>query len=220
MLKQAAPIMTLSAIEAKLAAIEEMQNTVMMSVMDFGETYPGELETLNEAIDMAEETINTISSELEADTMQLGMLTTTALETSESAMQVAEDSVVVEEELAKTEIFTDFYFIQDSNRADYAPLELMNQQAWNEITTGCFKVNTDAFESNVIVEFFLSATINPSADGVQASKIRLDADGVTVALAVSSDNETEGENLTTNFSIFYKIVQEPDMEVDYDIEIF
>ena len=93
----------------------------------------------------------------------------------------------------------------------------MNQQAWNEIPTGCFKVNTDDFESNVIVEFFLSATINPSADGVQATKIRLRADEVPVALAVSSDNETEGENLTSNFSVFYKVVQEPDMEVDYDI---
>ena len=37
MLKAAEPIMTLSAIEEKLAMIEEMQNTVMMSVMDFAE---------------------------------------------------------------------------------------------------------------------------------------------------------------------------------------
>lgn len=120
MLKAAEPIMTLSAIEEKLAMIEEMQSTVMMSVMDFAATYPGQLETLNEAIDMASETIGTISSDLEADTMQLEMLTTAATETSESAMQVADDSVVVEENLAKTEIFTDFYWIQDSNRVGYA----------------------------------------------------------------------------------------------------
>ena len=170
---------------------------------------------------MASETIGTISSELDADTMQLEMLTMTAAETSDSANQVAEDSVVIEENLAKTEIKSDFYWIQDSNRDGYASFELMVQQDWNEIPTGCFKVDTAGFESNVIVEFFLSATINPSADGVQATKIRLRADEVPVALAVSSDNETEGEiNTPTNFSVFYKVVQEADMEVDYDIEIF
>lgn len=220
MLKSAEPIMSLSAVEARLEQIMKMQDTVMTAVMEFAETLPDQLETFNEAIDTASDTIDTIASELEADTMQLETLSTTAAETSDSAMQVAADSVVVEENLAKTEIKSDLYWIQDSTKDDYAPLELMTQQGWNEIPQGCFKVDTAGFESNVIVEFFLSATINSSADGVQATKIRLVKDGVPVALAVSSDNETEGENYSPNFSVFYKVVQEADMEVDYDIEIF
>ena len=96
----------------------------------------------------------------------------------------------------------------------------MTQSDYNDLPNSCFTASTVDLETAVIVEFFLSATINPSADGVQATKIQLRADEVPVALAVSSDNETEGENLTSNFSVFYKVVQEPDMEVDYDIEIF
>ena len=41
MLNSAEPIMTLSAIEMRLAEIEQMQMTVMESVMEFGATLPG-----------------------------------------------------------------------------------------------------------------------------------------------------------------------------------
>ena len=212
--------MTMSAIEMRLAQIEQMQMTVMEEVTNFGATLPGQLETFNEAIDMASESITNISDELAQDTMQLETLSETAVATEASATLVTEESAMVEEALAKTEIKSDFYWIQDSERMGYAPLELTTQQDWNQIPTGCFTVNTMGFENNVIVEFFLSATINPSADLVQASKIRLNKDGMPAALAVSSDNEMEGENHTTNFSVFYKVVQEPDTEAAYDIEIF
>ena len=170
------------------------------------------------AIDMASASIDNISSELADDTTQLETLSQAATDAEAANAAVTDESAQVEEDLAKTEIKSDFYWIQDSNRDGYAPLELMTQEDWNQIPTGCFMVDTTGFDNNVIVEFFLSATIQPSADLVQAKQIRLNKDGMPAALSGSAADDDM--TLPRNFFVFYKVVQEPDTQASYDIEIF
>ena len=48
--------------------------------------------------------------------------------------------------------------------------------------------------------------------------IRLNKDGMPAALSGSS--EDDGVTLPRNFNVFYKVVQAPDTQASYDIEIF
>ena len=82
----------------------------------------------------------------------------------------------------------------------------------------------NTYGTNVILEFFLSATINgPASEGVQATEISLNSMGAPLAIASSSDNElknTQADMLSTNFSIFYKQIILPDDVIDFNIDVF
>lgn len=93
----------------------------------------------------------------------------------------------------------------------------MTQDADNELPFSCFEVNTEGLTcDNAVLEFFLSATINSSPEGVKATKISLRKDGVVVAVAVAESND-EGDLLTSNFSILYKELVPAESVFDFDI---
>ena len=81
------------------------------------------------------------------------------------------------------EILEDYYFILDVTDPNIGDIELMTQEADNDLPNGCFEVNTEDAECSAVLEFFLSATINSSPEGVKATKISLRKDGVVVAVA-------------------------------------
>lgn len=79
----------------------------------------------------------------------------------------------------------------------------MTQEADNLLPFSCFEIDTTTAEYNAVLEFFFSATINSSPEGVKATKVSLRKDGVVVAVAVAEEDD-EGGPLASNFSIFYK----------------
>ena len=67
----------------------------------------------------------------------------------------------------------------------------MTQSDYNDLPNSCFSAFA-LVDTAVIVEFFLSATINPSVDGVKVTEIVLNKDGVPVALASAAADNTMG----------------------------
>ena len=80
----------------------------------------------------------------------------------------------------------------------------MTQSDYNDLPNSCFTASTFDLDTAVIVEFFLSATINPSVDGVKVTEIVLNRDGVPVALASAAADNTMGNLQASNFNIIYK----------------
>lgn len=92
----------------------------------------------------------------------------------------------------------------------------MTQEADNLLPFSCFEVNTEDAECSAVLEFFFSATINSSPEGVKATKVSLRKDGVVVAVAVAEEDD-EGGPLASNFSIFYKEIVPAESVLAFDI---